>query len=349
SNKLRGLAIYENNQLIDMERVKVNNLNMVGNPLFLKNNNNENLSMRVEITSLRANRDFIYEFVLSDFGGDTAIAQRTILVKSDPPRLRYNGPELTVATIGNEARFKLNGVKGSGLLQSLQVLQNNVAIDPSRISFGTIRPTSNPFQLDGTDANVFDKDILIQSPSAADSYIYTFILRDELDAIGVDSARVLAGTPATELVSKNLYNASRGGNFGALNLIDGSSASVNSNNADLIDIGIDSSATNVSLNWKRQFRAGKDVEIKRILIGQNGIAQTFSYINIFTKEQMVDLFGRGVLLTQKDNEGRLITDPIQIGQIFIIKKLNQYYLLEVAAVIQTAQDNEDYYRFNYKN
>jgi hypothetical protein len=348
-NKLRGLAIYENEQLIDIDRVKINNINLLGNPIFLKEENHESASLRIEINSLRANKEFIYKFIVSDFGGDTAVAQRTILVKSDPPKLKYNGPSLTISTIGDDARFKLNGIKGSGLMTSIEVLQNNIPIEPSRIAFGTLRPTSNPFLIDVTDANVFDKDILIQSPTIANNYTYTFILRDELEAFGIDSAKVLAGIPVSELVSKNLYNAARGGNFGALQLANGNSVAINDANADIIDIGIDSAATNQSINWKRQFRAGNNVEIKRIIIGSNGVAQTFSYTNIFTKEQIVDLFSRGVLLTQKDKDNRLITDPIQIGQIFVVKKLNEYYLIEVAAVVQTAQDNEDYYRLNYKN
>ncbi len=347
-NKLRGLSIFENDKLIEIGRVKINNINILGNPHFLKEENNENVSLRVEINSLRANKEFVYRFVVSDFGGDTAQTQRIIIVKSDPPRLKYNGPQLTISTIGNTARFKLNGVKGTGLLKSIEVLQNNVPVLPNRITFGAIRPTSNPFLLDGSDANVFDKDIIIQSPTLPGNYTYTFILTDELEAIGVDSSKVLAGIPAVELVSKSLFNAARGGDFGALNLSDGNSVAITNTNADLIDIGIDTTASNLSLNWKRQFRAGSNVEIKRIIIGTNGIPQTFSYINVFTKEQIVDLFSRGSNLTMKDNLNNPITDPVQIGQLFVIKKLNTYYIIEVAGVIQTAANNEDFYRFNYK-
>jgi hypothetical protein len=234
-------------------------------------------------------------------------------------------------------------------MTSIEVLQNKIPIEPNRIIFGIIRPDTNPFLIDVSDANVFDKDILIQSPAIANNYTYTFVLRDELAAFGVDSAKVLAGVPLNELVSKNLYNAARGGNFGSLQLANGNSVAINDVNADLIDIGIDSMTTNASLNWKRQFRAGANVEIRRVIIGMNGVTQTFSYTNILTKEQVVDLFSRGVVLTQKDKDNRLITDPVQIGQIFVVKKLNEYYLIEVAAVVQTAQDNEDYYRLNYKN
>jgi hypothetical protein len=334
--------------LAEPERVKINNKLILGNPHFFMEDNNENISLRIEINSLRANNNFVYKFVVSDFGGETAEASRTISVKSDPPKLRFNGPNLTIATINQVARFKLNGVKGSGLLKSLEVLQNNVKVDPARLSFGSLSPASNPFLLDGTDASVFDKDLIVQSPSQAANYTYTFILRDDLDAAGIDSAKVLAGIPAVELVSKNLYNAARGSNFGGIILKDGTSVGEKNVLADILDTGIDTTVTNNSLNWKRQIRAGQNTEIRRIIVGTNGIPQNFSYINIFTKEQIADLFSKGVIFTQKDKEDRLISDPIQIGQIYVVKKDAEFYLIEIAGVIQTATDNEDYYRLNYK-
>jgi hypothetical protein len=348
SKKLRGISIFENNTLAEPERVKINNKLILGNPHFFMEDNNENISLRIEINSLRANNNFVYKFVVSDFGGETAEASRTISVKSDPPKLRFNGPNLTIATINQVARFKLNGVKGSGLLKSLEVLQNNVKVDPARLSFGSLSPASNPFLLDGTDASVFDKDLIVQSPSQAANYTYTFILRDDLDAAGIDSAKVLAGIPAVELVSKNLYNAARGSNFGGIILKDGTSVGEKNVLADILDTGIDTTVTNNSLNWKRQIRAGQNTEIRRIIVGTNGIPQNFSYINIFTKEQIADLFSKGVIFTQKDKEDRLISDPIQIGQIYVVKKDAEFYLIEIAGVIQTATDNEDYYRLNYK-
>ena len=347
-NKLRGLNIFENDSLVDVSRIKINNTTILGNPYFFPPQNNENVNLRIEILSLRANNDFVYRFVVTDFGGESAQAERTITVKSDPPKLKFNGPDLTIATIDQSARFKVNGVRGSGLLKSLEILQNNVKIDASRIMFGTFSPATNPFILPSTDENVFDKDLLIRSPSLAANYTYTFILRDDLDAIATDSAKVLAGIPATELVSKNLYNAARTNGLGGIQLKDGTSVSTASNIADLIDTGIDTTVTNASLNWKRQFRAGQNVEVRRIIIGNNGVPQNFSYINIFTKEQILDLFSKGVNFTLKDKEGRLISDPVQIGQIFVVKKGNEYYLIEVAAVVQTPNDNEDYYRLNYK-
>lgn len=348
SKKLRGISIFENNTLIEPERVKIDNKLILGNPHFFMDENNENISLRIEINSLRANNDFNFRFVVSDFGGETAEASRTITVKSDPPKLKFNGPNITIATINQTARFKLNGIKGSGLLKSLEVLQNNVRIDPARLSFGSLTPTANPFLLDGTDASVFDKDLIVRSPGQAANYTYTFVLRDDLDAFGTDSARVLAGIPVTELVSKNLYNAARGGNFGGILLKDGSSLGAQSILADIIDTGIDTTVANSSLNWKRQFRAGQNVEIRRVIVGTNGIPQNFSYINIFTREQIADLFSRGTAFTLKDKDEILISDPVQIGQIFVVKKEMDFFLIEIAGVIQTATDNEDYYRFNYK-
>jgi hypothetical protein len=345
--KLRGVSILEDDKLIGIDRIKVNNLFALGNPVFLYAPNDESGSLRIEITAPNRTGSFNYKFILTDYKGDTSQVSRRIIIGSSSPTLKYNGPELAISTFMRDTKYKLNGIRGTGKMVSMTVLEDNQPVSANRITFGTAKPVGNPFIIDMADQSVFDKDLSIVSGSVAKTVLYTFIVTDEFGAIGRDSARVLIGTPTTELTNKELFNYARGGNFGAISLTDGSSVDSLSPNADIIDQGIDTSK-NASVNWLRQIRAGKNVEIKRIFVGVNGVVQSFSYSNVFTREQIIDLFSRGFALPQLDAFDRPTSDIIQTGQIFVVKKGSNYFLLEVPGIIVTPNDNLDIIRFNIK-
>jgi hypothetical protein len=345
--KMRGVTVLEDDRLVAVDRLKINNLLALGNPIFLYPPDDEEGSLRIEIKSPNKTGSFNYKFIVTDYKGDTSVVSRKINIGSQSPTLKYNGPDLAITTFLKEAKFKINGIKGTGRMFTLSVLEDNVLVTPSRMKFGTSKPSANPFALDLADQSVFDKDLFIISGSQPKTIYYTFIVSDEFGATARDSARVLIGTPTTELTNKELYNYARGGNAGALSLETGNSSDSTNINADIIDMGIDSNVTEAS-NWRRQIRAAKGVEVKRIFNGINGVLQSFSYASVFTQEQIADLFPKGVNLPLVDDFGRPISETLQLGQIFVAKRGSKYYLFEVAGLIPTTNDNQDIVRFNIK-
>lgn len=346
ANPLKGLTILENGAIIENSRIKINAKPLEGNPYLLETSQKDNFSVRLDVEAPSIRGSYVYKIIVTDTKGDTAEVARTLEINSDPPKLTYVGQSLIVSPINSSKSYKINTVKGTGQLKSLQVLQNNVTVAPIRIKFGTLSPPTNPFNLDVTDLNGFDKDITITSPIAAGEYTYTFIITDEFGATSTASVNIIAGTPLVELVSKNLYNFNRNTTSGGFTLETGNETSRIGSSISFVDEGIDSTQT--SFPWKRQIMPVNGTEMKYIRIGQNGVAQTFSYRFVETQESVKILFDQGVPFSRKNAQNQIVSDPLQIGNILVAKQNNKYYLIEVDNVFNTDLNNDDFYKLNIK-
>lgn len=345
-NMLKGLTFFENDLIIENSRIKINAKPLEGNPYLLETGQKENFSMRLDVEAPNVRGSYTYKIIITDTKGDTAQVTRTLDIASDPPRLTYVGQSIIVSPINSSKSYKINTVKGTGKLKSLKALQNNVIIAPGRIKFGTLSPTTNPFNLDALDLNGFDKDITITSPLIPGEYKYTFIVEDEFGATSTASVNIIAGTPLVELVSKNLYNFNRNATSGGLTLETGVETSRVGINISFIDEGIDS--TQMSLPWRRQIRPVNGTEMKYIRNGQNGVPLTFSYRFVETQESVKILYNQGIAFTRKNAQNQLVSDPLQIGNILVAKQNNKYYLIETDNVFNTDLSNDDFYKLNIK-
>lgn len=347
-NKIKGITILENNQLIDAARFTIGSKAALGNPTIFNSPLDEGGSIRIDITAPTSIGNNTYKFILTDYLGDTASTMRVVSINAKGPTIKYNGPIINIATISAPFKYKLSGKKEQGKLTTLQVLEDDKPIAANRLNFGGKAAISNPIVLELTESALFDKDLQITSPSASGTYTYKFILTDEFGASSADSTRSLVGIPLKELVSKNLYNASRGGSNGGIDLNTGVSTTTISVNADIADSGIDTTILDKTLNWVRQIYGVNGTEIRQIINGKNGVPLVYSYTQTYIQEELVSLFLKGEPFTSRNKQGTLISERVQVGQNFIAKRGNLYYLIEVAGIINTADDNEDYYRLNIK-
>lgn len=344
---LRGLTFLEKNQLIQANRIKINGKQAFGNPVLLSEDQSTGGNLRIDLKAQNEVGLTTYTIILHDLEGASDTVSREIQVGSNPPKLKYNGPSLNIAIINKDYKYKVSATKGTGKMKSLRVFENGNLIEINRLLFDGKNVASNPFDIDVLNQNLFDKDLTIKSPSKNGDYLYKFLVEDEFGAIGADSAYTLVGIPLTEFVSKTLFNAAKGGNFGGMSFIFGNSVGINNLDADIVDLGVDSTNTDKNTNWLRQIKGVNGVELKQVIVGKNGVPLSFAYTFMYTKEQLEDLWSKSTSFTQKDKGGALISDRVQVGQIFIAKKGSSYVLIEVAGVINSDTD-EDYLRLNFK-
>lgn len=350
ASSLKGFLISENGLPVDVSRIKINGKNIEGNPVILYAPEDQSLRFTIEITGPSQTGVYNFSFKAFDYDNNTIDIERSITVEADAPSLKYNGPALNIVRKGVQHRYKLNGLKADGKLLTLGVEIGGQAVDLSIIKSFAGRPvTSNPIVLEITEQDNFDDDIIIVAPAIAGELTYSFILKDEYGEIGRDSASVLVGEPAEEKVSIDLYNVVRDSGTVAMSLVTGIVSSAAFSDPFIIDTGVDSTLVGMPGNWKRQIRPSNNLEVRYLRNGEKNLPQSFSYQFVETKEQIGILFeNNGIPFTLKDNQGRLISDPLQPGMILVAKSGSQYFLLETVLVIENLGNNNDYYRFNLK-
>jgi len=349
---LKGLLVLQDGEAVDFHRIKINDRPLEGNPYIIYPPDDAGFKFVVEIIAPDKTGDYVFTFKVVDFSDAVMNVSRNIKVEAASPTLKYNGPELVIVKKGNEAIYKLNGLPKDGKLRTLEVLINGSKLaNANLVSFGAQSPTANPFPLDISFENGFDRDLKLIAPTTAGNYVYTFILTDEFGASARDSADVLVGEPAIELLTKDLYNIAKDSVSGGLSLLTGNTGKPDTMDGPIIiDLGLQPGNDDPASNWLRQIRGGNGLEIRYLKNGQMNLPQTFTYQRVETQEQIALLFeNNGISFTQKDAQNRLISDPLQIGQILVVKYgLTKYFLLKTVLVSSDASSNDDYYRFNIK-
>lgn len=347
---LKGFEVTENGVKVDFLRIKINGKFIEGNPLIIYPPDDVSLRFTVEITAPSQTGLYDYEFRVFDFAEGVLTINRNITVQAASPTIRYNGPELNIVRKSAEHRYKLNGLKADGKLVSLGVLLAGQPVDVSFLkSFDGKAIPANPFPLDATQADNFDDDLIMLSPSQAGEISYTFVLMDEYGEVGRDSARVLVGEPLVEKVTIDLFNAARDSASGAMNLVTGAVNAASYGEPHILDLGVDTTMMGSFMQWRRQIRASSGLELRYLRNGENKLPQSFSYQFVETKEQVAILFEQnGIVFSKNDVSGNLISDPMQPGMILVAKSGNQYFLIETVLVVDDVSSNRDYYRFNLK-
>jgi len=244
---------------------------------------------------------------------------------------------------GEDFTVQLKGTKTDNDLRTITVQEAGVNISLDRLSLN-----ANPTLLTGANASGFNEFLVaIRAHSDASTKTYSFILEDTKGNKTTKSIAITTevGTNADVLMGVLLNQGGPAGT-GGLDLDNGVSTGSSDANAELRDEGIDLGAP-VSSNWLQKISGVNGTEVKYIKKNTNGVSELFTFAGIKYKEEIVSLWGNGVAFTAT-NGNRSVSNLVEKGDVFIAKKGNNYYLLNVVNVTETDNDNTDNYVFDIK-
>lgn len=253
-----------------------------------------------------------------------------------------NGADILVDTVelGENFIINISSLQGDVALTSIEVRENNVSVDASRIIFDGFGAQSNPNPL--IDLANLSWDIEITADSVMETTsTYTVIVVDanaKTATASLDITTVKGGTPVTVREMILLKNAAGPVGTGGLDLETGDSSGsndVDNPDSDLKDMGIDL-ALPADQNWKQLISGMNNAVVKTPAAG-------VVYADVATSEEVLAIFEAGMTITT--------SEKVAANDVFVVQtSAGNIFLISTAAVnITTGADNTDNYVFSVKN
>ncbi|PHN01741.1 hypothetical protein [Flavilitoribacter nigricans] len=223
------------------------------------------------------------------------------------------------------------GTRGASPLDSLIVYADGVKVPADSLLFGGTAVGGNPIVLIGEEKTTFNTELIIKTADQG-TKTYTIELKDE------SGASVSTTFDLTVLVeyTATIVNNRDGQNLGGLDMDTGNTVAFNSPLAEIRDKGININLPNAQ-NWYQQILPVNGAELR---VPDLTVSENFSYDNAVTRAIIVAAFDSGIAKTE--------SDPVQQGDLFLVKREDNYYLMQCVSVNVTANNNNDFYEFNVK-
>lgn len=241
-------------------------------------------------------------------------------------------PEEQVTVAGqSDYAVGVIGTRGAAALDSLAVYADGVLLPAENLLFGGTAVGGNPILLVAAEKTSFDTELVIKTGERGTT-TYKIELKDESGAVDTTTFDLTVLVEYTAL----LINNKDGQQLGGLDLDEGQTVAFDSQLAEIRDKGITLSLPNAQ-NWYQQILPVNGAELRMPDLTQ---AENFSYENANTRAVIVAAFESGITKTE--------SDPVAVDDLFLIKRVDNYYLLQCTKVEVTANDNKDFYEFNVK-
>jgi len=129
---------------------------------------------------------------------------------------------------------------------------------------------------------------------------------------------------------------------GGLDLDNGLSTGSSDEAAEIRDLGIDTDLS-AEINWIQKISGANDATIKALKIGENNLLEGFTFEGVNSKEAIATLYNdNGIDLTDGQS------DVVSVGDLFVVNRGDNYYLIEITLVTVTTTDNADGYTMDIK-
>lgn len=333
---LKTIVVQENGVNLPLERVLYDGVS-VANPLLLLGADKTSFSKVVGIITASTVGTLPYKIIVSDDGNRNVTSDIKITTSALPPSIAFSSSMSGDVTLGVSSlqNFPITATKGTGALKSITVLENDQPVDPSRILFGSGgAATENPIILSGDQVNGLDNvDLTIRSNEAPGTYAIKIVVTDEFDLTDELALTMNVGIPVVAKMGV-LFNQAGPAGTGGLDLDEALGTGSQSSLAEIRDQGIDGDG-----NWLKKIATVNGSEIKRIVPGQNGVAEDFVFDNVTFKSQVTALFGNGTDYAD---------EVVEKGNMFAVKRDDNYYFIRIADITETAGDNSDSYTVDIK-
>ncbi len=338
-NPLSSLTIQEDFVDIDFSRITYAHTTTANNPQLVVDADKEGFEWEVTIVAHSDAANYTYDFILRDDAGNSSIASINInTAGSGPPTISIDGPTAIQATGGSAQIVKINSTPGGAQLRSVAVYEDGTLMDDlTRLDYWGVAFVANPLTLEGDDKNGLTSAEITLRVADAGAPIYTFEVEDELGETATIDFSVAIGTPLdvdAEVTAILFYN-NDGPNQGGVDLEDGQSISSLDNDADIVDMGINTDLP-VGENWLQQVAPANGAALSL----PNGSVELFDYDNIDTKEAVIAAYESG--------DAAANTPALVVGDVFMVNQGGDYFICMVREINVTAADNLDNYVIDIK-
>lgn len=346
---LQSLAVTESGANIDLSRITIDGVAAAANPTLLFNADKSELDKIIEINTEGVTGTNTYTFTVTDEDGKSDFQTITVTIEGVPPTVTNMGStEISVAP-GSLVSLKIEATPGSSALKFIAVAEGaDLITDLSRLYLGSLDLpfSSNPMALSSTQEGGLMEDLFIRASTESGSKEYRVFIIDEQEEGAFFDVIITTGT-SIGLIQGVLFNAAGPAGTGGLDLDDGIGTGSSDLTAEIRDEGIDMSRP-TSENWNRQISVINGSEAKFIRAGATGVSESYSFENIQYTEEIEGLFSVGMNFIDTNEDGDLVSSIIVEGDSFAVKNGEKYYLIIIREIIETLEDNGDYYVIDIK-
>ena len=341
---LQAVTVYEDGTKVPFSRLTYNGTAAAANPALIVGDDVDGLTWTIDIVAhTTANTTVTYEIEVQDQASEKQSVFVNVTTVAVAPTLTTTSANTVVTGPDIKNVFRLTAEKGTGSLVSIEVRENDQFMDPSRVFWKEISMsvTENPFFLAEEDREGFEEqELFLMTATSPGEYVYTVILTDEFGLTSQVEYNV-STFRAIEMLEGVLLNSAGPMGTGGLDLDTGDGTASDDIEAEIKDNGIDLNLP-MEDNWLRTISPINDATMKYLRAGENGLSETFEFENINFKEDLPGLYENGVELTDGASE------VVQIADVFIVKRDERYWVLQVIQIVTDPNNNEDSYTFDIK-
>ncbi|MEM6346983.1 MAG: hypothetical protein AAF927_24055 [Bacteroidota bacterium] len=229
---------------------------------------------------------------------------------------------------------KVTATQGDDLLNRLAVSEDGSDItELTRLTFDGDAAGSNPTPLPTEAQTGFTWTIGIVSAKDPGTNTYTISVTDATGNSTQVSFDIVTEAGLETATGYLLFNQGGPAGTGGLDLDTGDGTGSSDPEAEIKDEGIDLGAPSNDLNWKQQISAANSASIR---IPDAGL----EYDALNNRTQLEAAYDAGLDVT--------ITDKVEIGDVYLVKNGEKYYVIKTVNITVTPNDNGDNYEFEIK-
>jgi len=329
------LIITEDGVNIDPSRIMSTDIG--SNPALLLGDNAVSFSFIVEVAGPPVSGLYSYAANISDTNNNSDGASVNVTVLEEvatPPSIVYMGPDPLQVGLGLNV-FNISATLGSSDLSTIAVFADGELINPAELSFNGVDFDVNPYSLVGDDVSGFDMaDVVVDFMEAGASNLTFEVIDINGESASVEVS-VVAVTPITNTFTASLLSNADGPTMtlGGLDLDNGENVSVNSTDADVIDLGLDLTTG----EWRQQIEGANGTTLRA---ADPGNPELFNFDNINSREAIIAAFDSGISAEP--------SNMLVVEDVFIANRGGDFFIMTVTSITVTPNNNEDFYLFNIK-
>ncbi|MCB0586066.1 MAG: hypothetical protein KDD06_12165 [Phaeodactylibacter sp.] len=259
-----------------------------------------------------------------------------------------------VELLENEAfSVKITVTPGDNPLSSLTLLKDGASIPAASISDYVTKITSNsedilqqnPLGVDATRENgaTYIYDMTPFGQLEGETSTYTFQVTDKVQekaSVSFDVTIVAPpGTPLDTILTGILLNQAGPAGTGGLDLDTGTGTGSANAAAEIRDLGIDCTINQeTNENWRAQIGSVNGTDMVKVDVSAQ--SEDFSFEKVDTKEAIIAAYDSGITLADGVSTAPScaqtpvtdVSDKVVAGDLFVVKKGDVYYLIQVEEV-----------------
>ena len=258
---------------------------------------------------------------------------------------------------GDVFKVKLSADIGDRPLQSLSIDEDGAKLDVGRFEINAGAITSNnPFLITGDDVNGGTWEISITSDADFNTVrSYEFTVTDEDGLTDAVSLTITTkGIPIDQTISGVLLNQAGPAGTGGLDIDNGTGTGSSDAVSEIRDLGIDCTIDPATAeNWRAQIGTINGADMVKVDLT---VVEGFDFDAVDTKEAITGAFDSGITLADGISQSSScvetavtdVSDPVVVGDMFIVFANDTYYLLRVDEVNPVDGTNGDNIVFSIK-